>query len=152
MPGSIWRHVYLFLTTMAHTLDSVLGSKGLRLTVITTFSESFAPWCRLKKEPDPRRDYGLSFQRMNLLHQLLDQRIIVFLVSQFTVRDFSTYLTLSSSLFMNNRATLLQDGSTVVSLIDVNPQGHCCVLAIRFVANRVIPRTRMYFHIDKKKP
>lgn len=61
MPGSIRRHVYLFLTTMAHTLDSVLGSKGLRLTVITTFSESFAPWCRLKKEPDLRRGKrGLS--------------------------------------------------------------------------------------------
>lgn len=45
--------VYLFLTTMAHTLDSVLGSGGLRLTFITTFSESFAPWCRLKKETDP---------------------------------------------------------------------------------------------------
>lgn len=59
MPGSVRCHVYLFLTTMAHTLDSVLGSKGLRLTVITTFSESFASWCRLKKELDSRR--GLSW-------------------------------------------------------------------------------------------
>lgn len=46
---------------MAHTLDSVLGSGGLRLTVITTFSESFVPWCRLKKEPEGGGERGLSW-------------------------------------------------------------------------------------------
>ena len=47
---------------MAHTLDSVLGIGGPRLTVITTFSESFAPWCRVKKESDPGGgERGLSW-------------------------------------------------------------------------------------------
>lgn len=41
------------LTTMAHTLGSVLDIGGLRLTVVTTFSESFAPWCHPKEELDP---------------------------------------------------------------------------------------------------
>lgn len=39
---------------------------------------------------------------------------------------------------MNNRATLLRSGSAVVSLIDVNPQGHHRVLAIRFIATQAI--------------
>lgn len=47
---------------MAHTLDSVLGIGGPRPTVITTFSESFAPWCRVKKESEPGGgERGLSW-------------------------------------------------------------------------------------------
>lgn len=56
-----------FLTTMAHTLDSVLDNEGLRLIVITTFSGSFAPWCRLKQEPEERKNEALREWRQPVL-------------------------------------------------------------------------------------
>lgn len=52
---------------------------------------------------------------------------------------------------MNNRETLLRNGSAVVSLIDVNPQGHHRVPAIRFIATEAIPRTQMRLRTAEEK-